>query len=187
MTDRSRPASARAEPQLKRLFDDLARGRPEALADLFRSCSDELYGLALWRTGSRADAGDVVQEVFVLLARAGQRLPHVRDPRAYLRRMAHRVASDLQRRRSRRPEQPLTDCEFLEAPTESLERRLDAERVSRQLGTLPPAQREVIYLRHFAGCSFAEIGRATGVPTFTAASRYRLGMRRLKQRLGVEA
>ena len=34
------------------------------------------------------------------------------------------------------------------------------------------------------GCAL-EIGRATGVPTFTAASRYRLGMRRLKRLAGV--
>ena len=56
----------------------------------------------------------------------------------------------------------------------------------RMINQLPPAQREAIYLRHFAGCSFAEIGRATGVPTFTAASRYRLGLQRLRRLVGVE-
>ena len=63
---------------------------------------------------------------------------------------------------------------------------VEARRTSRLLLELPPAQREAIYLRHFAGCSFAEIGRATSVPTFTAASRYRLGIRRLRDRMGVK-
>ena len=107
VTEHSRPSRAQEKPRLAQLFDQLAAGRAEALEGLFRACAEELYGLALWRTGSAADAGDVVQEVFVRLARARERLPRVREPRAYLRRMTHRVASDLQRGRARLPEQPL--------------------------------------------------------------------------------
>jgi DNA-directed RNA polymerase specialized sigma24 family protein len=49
------------------------------------------------------------------------------------------------------------------------------------LAGLPLKQRETIYLRHFAGCTFADIGRIVGVPTFTASSRYRLGVHRLRR------
>jgi RNA polymerase sigma-70 factor (ECF subfamily) len=142
--------------------------------------------LALWRTGSPTDAADVVQEVFVRLAGLRDRLCKIRDPLAYLRRMTHRESVDVHRRRSRRREDPLSDCPFVEPYEPSPERGLDCERVSRLLADLPAAQREAIYLRHFAGCSFAEIGRATRVPVFTAASRYRLGIRRLRILLGVE-
>jgi DNA-directed RNA polymerase specialized sigma24 family protein len=38
-------------------------------------------------------------------------------------------------------------------------------------------------MRHFEECTFARIGRITGVPTFTAASRYRLGIGRLRRLL----
>ena len=142
--------------------------------------------MALWRTGSPTDAADVVQEVFVRLARVRDRLRTIRDPLAHLRRMTHRESVDVHRRRSRRREEPLQDCPFVEPYEPSPERGLDCERVSRLLAGLPAAQREAIYLRHFAGCSFAEIGRATRVPVFTAASRYRLGIRRLRILLGVE-
>ena len=54
------------------------------------------------------------------------------------------------------------------------------------LKDLPPPQREALYLRHFAGLTFAQIGRVAGVPTFTAASRYRLGIRRLRRMMGIE-
>jgi RNA polymerase sigma factor (sigma-70 family) len=182
----SGPAPAGGDrDDLRRFFREVAGGGLASLGPLYRACSDELYGLALWRTGSPADAADVVQEVFVRLARFRERLAAVRDPLAYLRRMARGVAVDLHRRRVRTGEQPLEDCELVKATDEEPERRLEARRVSRLLLELPAVQREAIYLRHFAGCSFAEIGRATSVPTFTAASRYRLGMKRLRKKTGV--
>jgi len=195
MRERDGKPGSPAEPKpagverddLCRFFEQVAGGRLAALGPLFRACSDELYGLALWRTGSPADAADVVQEVFVRLARFRERLPAVRDPLAYLRRMAHGLAVDLHRRRARTGEQPFEECDFLEATDETPERQLEARRVSRLLLDLPAVQREAIYLRHFAGCSFAEIGRATSVPTFTAASRYRLGMKRLRRKTGVQS
>jgi len=62
---------------------------------------------------------------------------------------------------------------------------VDAWRVSRLLAQLPLAQRDAIYLQHFAGCTYAEIGRIVGAPAFTAASRYRAGIRRLRRLLEV--
>jgi DNA-directed RNA polymerase specialized sigma24 family protein len=37
-----------------------------------------------------------------------------------------------------------------------------------------------VFLKHFADLTFKEIGRVTGVPTFTASSRYGAAMRRLR-------
>ena len=51
------------------------------------------------------------------------------------------------------------------------------------LARLPAPQREAVSLRHLAGHSFREIAAITGVPLFTAASRCRLGLARLKQLL----
>ena len=92
--------------------------------------------------------------------------------------MAHRVAVDATRRR--RKSEPLESCRFLESTSADTDRELDAERAGSLLAGLPHAQRETVYLRHFADCTFAEIGRVTGVPTFTAASRYRLGISKLR-------
>lgn len=172
--------------RLRDHFRDLASGRAQALNGIYELCADEIYGLALWRTGFAADAADVVQEVFVRLASRGSRLNGIREPRAYVRRMAYRASIDVHRKRIRRREESLEVCRFVESDQESPERRVDADRVSALLAKLPANQRQTIFLRHFGGCSFAEIGRATGVPTFTAASRYRLGMRRLKRLIGVK-
>jgi RNA polymerase sigma-70 factor (ECF subfamily) len=168
------------------LFRDLASGRAQALDGIYAICSDEIFGLALWRTGSTSDAADIVQEVFVRLASRRSRLGGIRDPLAYVRRMAYRASIDVHRKRKRRREEPIEEVPLMAARPEDPERHVDAGRVSRLLVKLPANQRQTIFLRHFADCSFAEIGRATGVPTFTAASRYRLGMRRLRRLIGVQ-
>ncbi len=170
---------------LRGLFTDLASGKIAALGSIYDACGDMLYGLALWRTGSASEAADVVQEVFVRLADAHRRLAHVGNPLAYLRRMTHRAAVDVHRRRRRRREDPIEACALLETGEMSPERQAEATRLSKLLEQLHPAQREAIYLRHFCGCSHAEVARATGVPTFTAASRCRLGLKRLRALLGV--
>jgi RNA polymerase sigma-70 factor (ECF subfamily) len=164
-------------------FVSLAGGDLEALTVVYDACADDLFGLALWRTGSREDAADAVQEVFVRLARQAERLARVRNPRAYLLAMAHSAAVDILRRR-RKTVQP-TDA-ILEPVTADPEVSADAGRLSGLLLRLPALQREAVWLRHFGELSFGEIGAATGVPLFTAASRYRLGMRHLRRLRGVE-
>jgi RNA polymerase sigma-70 factor (ECF subfamily) len=167
-----------------RIFQDLAAGRTEALGALYDLASVRLHGLALWRTGRREDAAEVVQEVFVHVAEERERLAGVRDPRWWILSVTHRLAIDVTRRRSRRRTEPIEDHAYLEAPDQDPARALDARRVSTLLARLPPRQREAIYLREFAGMSYADIGRALGIPTFTAASRHRLGLARLKRLCG---
>lgn len=163
------------------LFSDLAAGRPEALALLYDIGAARIFGLALWRTGCPDEAADVVQDLFVRVASQRNRLRRVRDPRAWLLTVARRLAVDAVRRRKRHAAAPVEECRFLEAPGGDATRGLDALRASALLARLPAAQREAIYLHHHAGCTFAAIGDIVGVPTFTAASRYRLGIARLRR------
>jgi RNA polymerase sigma-70 factor (ECF subfamily) len=88
---------------------------------------------------------------------------------------------DLTRRRSRRSAEPLDEYPFLTAADGHSERMLDAAQVSVLLSALPETSREILYLKHFMGCTFAEIGEIVGVPKFTAASRYRNGIEKLRK------
>jgi len=169
------------EARWRAIFAALADDRIAALDELYDLAAAELYRLALWRTGTVEDAEDVVHDAFVKVARHGARLAAVRRPRQWLLTVAHRCALDVVRRRARRPAEALSTVPFLVAPTDDPDRAADARTVSRLLGRLPAAQREVMLLHHFAGWTFAEIGRITGVPTFTAASRYRLAVARLRR------
>ena len=180
-----RPRAHRsADEDWRNLFKLLAAGRVAALGELYEVASAKIFGLALWRTGSEEDAADVVQDVFVRIAEQGARLANVRNPRAWIMTVAHRAAIDVVRRRSRRQTEPLEDCPYLLAAAENGERTLEATQVSALLAGLPDTHRVVIYLKHFAGCTYAEIGGIVGVPKFTAASRYRNGIARLRKCIG---
>lgn len=189
MTDDLPVAGPEAENELDRLgagewraiFSDLAAGSPQALARLYDAAASRIYGLALWRTGSPEEAADVLQDLFVRVASQRNRLRRVRDPKAWLFTVARRLAVDAVRRRRRHTADPVEECPFLEAPGGDATRILDAQRASALLARLPDAQREAIYLHHHAGCTFAAIGDIAGVPTFTAASRYRLGIAKLRR------
>jgi len=172
-----------AEDRWRSIFDALADGRLETLDELYDLAAGDVYRLALWRTGSLEDAEDAVHDVFVRTAEQGRRLTSVRHPRRWLLTVTHRISLDLCRQRRRRRAEPLDDVPYLEAAPENPDRAVDARTASRLVGALPAKQREVVLLKLFADCSFADIGRITGAPTFTAASRYRLAVARLRRLL----
>jgi RNA polymerase sigma-70 factor (ECF subfamily) len=182
-TEASEAAGGEAARRTERwaaLFRDIAGGSMRAVEALYDEASADLYGLILWRTGCEEDARDALQEVFVKLVEKRASLSRVQDPRGWLFTVAHRAAVDAVRRRNRRRLEPLGEVHFLIPDGSTAGPDPDALRASSLLSSLPPAQRAAVYLRHFAGCTFREIGGITGVPTFSAASRYRLGMARLR-------
>ena len=119
------------------------------------------------------------------LARAAPRLGDVRNPFGYLLRTLHRITIDIARRR--RPHEDLDTAPDLPCVEADAERRAEAARLSRHLGQLSPEQREAVYLREILGMKLREVGEVSGVSTFTAASRHRLAMYRLRQLMGVRA
>jgi len=170
------------EAELAACLARVAGGDLGALGPIYDACAAEIFAVAHWRTGSQADAADCLQEVFVKLAGNPSIVAEIRHARRYLLGMAHRAAVD--RVRARRHAAPLGDAPILESRSLDPGREVDAARVASLLGRIPAAQREAIYLRHFAELSFREVGRVTGVPTFTAATRYRLGIAKLRALMG---
>ena len=59
----------------------------------------------------------------------------------------------------------------------------DAEKLSRQLQRLPAKQRETVLLRACLGMTFVEIGELMDVSENTAVSRFRYGMKKLRNSL----
>lgn len=188
--DRIASDEARTEPtedqRWRSIFAAIADGRLTALDELYELAATDVYRLALWRTGSREDAEDVVQDVFVRVAEQGVRLARVRHPRRWLLTITHRRAIDLVRQRRRRRAEPIEEAPLLQAPPDDPDRGIEAGALSRLIARLSDTQREVLLLRHFADCTYADIGRITGVPTFTAASRHRLAIARLRRLLEVD-
>lgn len=170
---------------LLELLAGIAAGSEQALERLYGRLAGPVFGVALWRTGSREDAADVVQETFLRVARQRDRLSLVRRPRVWVLTIAHRLAVDATRRRRRFVPDPDVGLSLVEAPASDPARAVDAARASALLANLPAKQREVVFLHHFEELTFAAIGDVMGIPTFTAASRYRLGIARLRRAMEV--
>jgi RNA polymerase sigma-70 factor (ECF subfamily) len=137
-----------------------------------------------WVPG-HADAEDVVQEAFVRFWRSRTR---VADPVAYLYACVKRCALEWLRagaRRSRR-EEALARSEaepLFEDVVEQQERRVAIEAA---LISLPEKQREVLVMRIWGDLSFPQIAEALGIPTDTAASRYRYALAKLHEEFAEE-
>src|ERR1700733_2095342 len=69
---------------------------------LYDEHAQPLYAFLLNLTRAEADARDLLQEIFVKLAREPKILDSVREERAFLIRLAHNAAIDLMRRRGTR-------------------------------------------------------------------------------------
>ena len=144
-------------------------------ASLFR------HGLALTRRPGEAE--DLVQAVFLKLATTGAPLLTVRRPANYLHRMLHAAWIDSQRRPAAANETAIgANEEFIAWESGSnMESAID---ITRALDVLPAAQRQAVQLHLIEGFSFREAGRIAGVSMFTAASRYRAALERLRVVLG---
>jgi RNA polymerase sigma-70 factor (ECF subfamily) len=134
----------------------------------------------LW-TRSRADADDVVQEAFVRFWKNQRGLGG--DPLPLLLTSVRRAAFDLARQRSRRAtreEQAGADPEADDPLFEPDDRRAAVEAA---LLRLPAAQREVLALKIWGGLTFAQVAAQLGIPSDTAASRYRYALTALRKEL----
>jgi RNA polymerase sigma-70 factor (ECF subfamily) len=175
----------RNEVDLARTLIAAASGDSGALARLYDTVARELYGLAIWRGRDRALAEDAVQEVFCRLASGRIRLPtNLASPRAWLLRCVRNAAVDLERRAPRTVTVETAEIELVLARGHLQEHPAEVAALSRAVAALAPKLREAVYLHAYLGMTFREAGAVLGIPTFTAASRYRVALGRLEKSLG---
>src|SRR5271154_5880777 len=121
--------------ELERLYDEHAR---------------PLYAFLLNFTPDEADTRDLLQEIFVKLAREPELLDGVREERAFLIRLAHNAAIDLMRRRGTRDrtkENFAAEIISLFAPASDPDEKVFREELAVALGELPEEQRAVVHLK----------------------------------------
>ena len=83
---------------------------------------------------------------------------------AWLFKIAHNLLVDYVRKVGKRKTIPIDTVEISDGVDleETVERRLQSEKLSQALKQLTPAQREVIGLRFFAGLTSNEVGKILG-------------------------
>jgi RNA polymerase sigma-70 factor (ECF subfamily) len=160
-------------------------GRKE-IERLYDAHAAALFAFLLNLTRDEADTRDLLQEIFVKLARDAALLAGVREERAFLIRLAHNAAIDLMRRRGTRErtkENFAAEIFSPFAPTSNPDEKVFREELAAALGELPAEQRAVVHLKLWCGLTFEEIAAALAIPPNTAASRYRYGLDKLRDRL----
>jgi len=162
------------------------RGDAQALELLWAEYGRRLFAFLEGFLASRADAEEVLQEVFVKLARQRDKLAGTRDLRAYVFVAARNEAVSFIRRNARR-RTPLDPRDtWLEPVAAEPGPQVPAERIGWALRDLPAEQREVIVLKCWQDMTFREIAELLKVPPNTVASRYRYAVDKLRQCLKKE-
>jgi RNA polymerase sigma-70 factor, ECF subfamily len=156
------------------------------MEDLYEEHAQALFAFLLNLTCDEEDTRDLLQDLFVRLARQPDLLGGVRDERAFLIRLVHNAAIDLMRRRGARGKYHerfgAERITLFAASTDPDEAAFRAE-LSAALAELPPEQRAVIHLKLWEGLTFERIASALDIPSNTAASRYRYALDKLRGRL----
>jgi len=159
---------------------------PANLERLYDEHAQAMFAFALNLLQSEADTRDVLQDIFVKLARNPGLIERARDPRAFLLRMTHNGAIDLVRRRGareRNTEELARDWVPLFAQSANPDEQVFRRNLANALAELPDEQRVVVHLKLWEGLTFEAIAETIGITVNTAASRYRYGIDKLRDRL----
>lgn len=138
-----------------------------------------VYGLALARTGSSADADDVFQEVFLAYFQSGRTFRDEEHRKAWLLRTTVNISRRYTASSWRRKTVPLSERE--EAP--ALFQEGEAQLVWEAVQALEEAYRLPIYLFYFQELSTGEIARALSLRPGTVRMRLSRGRDRLRELL----
>lgn len=146
---------------------------------------DAVWRVCLMRLGSRADAQDAFQEVFLKYAThddvAFQSAEH---ERAWLLRVASNHCVDMLRSRSYATES-LDELGEQPAPLElAQDPQASLWEVGEALNRLPSDQRQALYLTVCEGYRAAEVAKMMGVPVNTVYSWVARGKKQLRGALG---
>jgi len=160
--------------------------RGTRIEQLYDGHAPSLFAYLLNFTRNENDTRDVLQEIFVKIAREPELLKNVLNERAFLIRLAHNAAIDLIRRRDTRErtrENVAAETITVFAPAGDPDEEVFRQQLSAALVELPEEQRAVVHLKLWEEMTFEAIAETLGISPNTAASRYRYGLDKLRERL----
>ena len=137
-------------------------------SELYRAHLRDVYSYAYYRVGDHHDAEDLTEQTFLQAYRHFERAVRESDGRPlrpWLIRIAHNLAANFYRDRSRKPQTHIDDTTILSAPhtTEDLvEGRDELKRILAGVQQLPDDRREALIMRFALGMDNREIARALG-------------------------
>jgi RNA polymerase sigma-70 factor (ECF subfamily) len=157
----SETSAGTSDPASKREIDS-------AFEDLYRAHLRDVYSYSYYRVGNHHDAEDITEQTFLQAYRhfeRAQRESNGRPLRPWLIRIAHNLAANYHRDRSRRP---VANIEAVEPPSDPHDTeqivagRENLRAVLRRLNDLSEERRDALIMRFALDMSNREIARALG-------------------------
>ena len=164
------------------------RNSRDAAEQLIRSYYDEIYRFVCRQTGSKEDAMDLTQSIFIAVLRA---LPGYRAERGSFRTWLYRIAANKvidARRRMCPVSLPLEEAELPAAEdfAAQIQDRALLEQIENYISGLEPSEQGMFRLRIYGEKTFPEIAAALDEPEAAVKSRYYRLMGRLRKEFGTD-
>lgn len=181
--------AADADPaleDLETLLQQIAAGDERAFETLYRQTSSRLFGICLRLLPDRAEAEDVLQEIYVgIWNRAGQFDAGRAGALGWLAAIARNKAIDRLRARPAPARHTSLDAIDLAAdpagsPDALAETAGDRLRLDHCLERLEPGRKTLIRTAFFDGATYQELATRSGTPIGTVKSWIRRGLMQLK-------
>ncbi len=166
------------------------RGHREAFRLIYEKYADGLLTVAANLLNDKADAEDVVQDVFISFVQSIQKF-HLRGSlKGYLATCVVNRSRDYLRKNKRRQNIRVNQAEQTRADAKSPVQLMvcseQLQKLSRAVAELPYEQREAIVLRLHGEMRFKTIAGLQNISIKTAQSRYRYGLDKLRSILNGE-
>jgi len=166
------------------------RGNREAFRLLYEKYADGLLTLAANLLNDKADAEDVVQDVFISFVQSVQKF-HLRGSlKGYLATCVANRSRDYLRKNKRRQTLTVNRAEqattVVKSPVQLVLRSEQLQKLSHAITELPYEQREAVVLRLHGEMRFRQIAGLQNISIKTAQSRYRYGLDKLRSVLNGE-
>jgi len=190
------PAMTDRQTLLASLLSRIALGEKAAFDTLYRETSAHLLGVILRIQKDRAQAEDVLQEVYVNVWRSAQSFnPALSQASTWLGSVARNRAIDSLRRRQSEPStisryqagSDDEDTDMLQnlpsdapGPLDLLEQASEARALTECMKSLSKAQQSSLALAYYQGLTHLEVAEQIGQPLGTVKSWVRRGLQSLK-------
>ncbi|GAA0855827.1 sigma-70 family RNA polymerase sigma factor [Aliiglaciecola litoralis] len=172
----------------EQLIAKALNGNKRAWLNLIKRYEMQVYNYGIRMTGTREDALDLMQEVFISVFRNLSNYRGDGSFKSWLFKIAHFRCIEFYRRK--RPNQALDDAPELVSPGLGQESVLvasqDASLLVSAMQQLPLSQKAVVELKFFGQFTFDEIAEQLGISSNTAKSQLYSALAKLKNLLEVE-
>lgn len=178
------------------LIEKWQSGDMSAFEALFQEHQALVFKTAYLMTGSREEAEDILQEVFVAVWNSRHTF---NQEKGRLTTWLHRITVNQCVSKHRKKQAPtfslekarmegfdLVETRNSELPEESLISSLECERLIKAMNSLDSKQRPALVLRYFDDLPYDEIAQVLGIPLGTVKSRINQALKSLRGQLGIQ-